>query len=73
MKNHYIILLSYYDTKAKRKIQRNYTFRGTQAQAEIHALNAIDFYKPMDYVKDIRCDILRVDTLTHIRSYKASA
>ena len=73
MKSHYIILLSYYDTKARKKIQRNYTLRGTQGQAEIYALNAMDFYKPMDYVKDVRCDILRIDTLTHIKSYKASA
>ena len=72
MKHHYIILISYYDTKAKRKISENYTFRGTQAQAEICALNSIDFFKPIKTVMDIRCDILRVDTLTHVKTLKAS-
>lgn len=70
MKQHYIILASYYDTDVGRRFNRNYSFYGTRGQVEDRIKKRIQSYTAIDSIKDVKIDLLRADRLTFIKTYK---
>lgn len=70
MKHHYIVLLSYYDKAAGKKFSRNFTSHGTKAQVEKKIKKQQDYYTGLSSVTDLKIDLLRVDTMTHIKTYR---
>lgn len=70
MKNHYLILLSAFDVKTKKKVKSSYSFYGTVEQAEKETQGIRDYWKRALTVKDLKIELLRVDSMTHIKTYK---
>ena len=70
MKHHYLILISYYDKRLDRKFNHNYTFYGTQGQAEKQTKSRIRAYRGIETGKVVKADLLRVDKLSHIKTFK---
>lgn len=70
MKQHYIILASYYDTDAGRKFNRNYSFYGTRGQVEDRIRKQLKTYTAIEAIKDVKIDLLRVDRLTFVKTYR---
>jgi len=73
MKHHYIILVSYYDTDAGRKFNRNYSFYGTHGQVEERIKKQFKGYTAIGSIKDVKIDLLRADRLTFIKTYKEAS
>lgn len=70
MKHHYLILILFVDKETGKRFNHNYTFYGTQKQAEKKTKDRIRAYRGIDRGKVVKADLLRVDKLSFIKSYK---
>lgn len=76
MKHHYLILISYFDTIGNKKVSHNSSFYGTSGQVEkkikkqLHWFSTMTTNRGVRIAKDIKIDLLRIDKLTHIKTYK---
>ena len=69
MKHHYLILISFYDTSAKKKFERNFAHYGAIKQAEKKIKEQLDFYSKVKSVENLEIELLRVDKITRIKTY----
>lgn len=70
MKHHYLILMSFYDTSAKKKFERNFAQYGTIQQVEKKIREQLEFYSKVKSVENLEIELLRVDKTTRIKTYK---
>ena len=70
MKHHYLILILFVDKETGKRFNHNYTFYGTQKQAEKQTKSRIRAYRGIETGKVVKADLLRVDKLSHIKTFK---
>ena len=70
MKHHYLILMSFYDTSAKKKFERNFAQFGTLQQVEKKINEQLRFYRKLKNVTDLEIELLRVDKTTKVKTYR---
>lgn len=69
MKNHYIIQLSAYDIKVKKKQRRLFAKYGTEEQIQKYAQELRDKWNTYP-IKDLKIELFRIDSMTHIKTFK---
>lgn len=69
MKNHYIIQLSAYDIKVKKKQRRLFAKYGTEEQIQNYAQELRDKWNTYP-IKDLKIELHRIDSMTHIKTFK---
>lgn len=69
-KQHYLIFVSFYDTSAKKKFERNFAEYCTFSRVERKIKAQKDFYSKLDTISDLKIDLLRIDAITHVKTYR---
>ena len=69
-KQHYLIFVSFYDESARKKFERNFAGYCTLSLVERKIKAQKEFYSKLDTVTDLKIDLLRVDAITHVKTYR---